>query len=270
MMENKAMSPAEVVKLHHMSEAQYDSQRVRLLELYGDSGKEAAAKRDQAFAVLFYKSGWTQEKLAKKEKKSEGWVNQRLRLGRFLNFLTTVRNPENPPVGLTERRFRDIWAETDKAESNERIRFQQVLDILNSKTEISRPKRSHIGDEILKAAADGKWHSLQEIAQKIGKDEGHVAATLAGMKNNGTYNVTAEQRTTRQHGVQYRIFPKNIAISLNELMEKLAPIVKDLEIEGRKSVVAIAPAQVMYLTGKIRKLLEEWSERSARRSGQSD
>lgn len=31
------------------------------------------------------------------------------RFGRFLNFLTMVRNPESIPNNLTERRFRSFW-----------------------------------------------------------------------------------------------------------------------------------------------------------------
>jgi hypothetical protein len=43
-----------------------------------------------------------------------------LRFGRFLNFPTTVENPETGPLGLTERRFREFWDRTDKCGGNER------------------------------------------------------------------------------------------------------------------------------------------------------
>jgi hypothetical protein len=61
--------------------------------------------------------------LAKKEGKSEGWVCQRLRFGRFLNFLTTVSFSENTsfPKNLTEGRFREYWSKTEGG--NERRRF---------------------------------------------------------------------------------------------------------------------------------------------------
>jgi hypothetical protein len=36
----------------------------KLTALYGESSVEAAAKRDQALALLFARSGWTQEQLA--------------------------------------------------------------------------------------------------------------------------------------------------------------------------------------------------------------
>jgi hypothetical protein len=38
-----------------------------LRETYGDTAGEANARREQALAALFYRSGWTQEELAKKE-----------------------------------------------------------------------------------------------------------------------------------------------------------------------------------------------------------
>jgi len=51
----------------------------------------------------FYRSGWTQEEVAKKESKTQPWVVYRMRFGRFLNFITTVINPESMPPGFTER-----------------------------------------------------------------------------------------------------------------------------------------------------------------------
>jgi hypothetical protein len=48
--------------------------------------------------------------------------------GRFLLFSTNVEKLENLPVNLTEGRFRDLWADTDANEGNERIRFAQVLN----------------------------------------------------------------------------------------------------------------------------------------------
>ena len=88
--------------------------RARLRELYGESSVEA--KRDQALAQLFARSGWTQEELGKKEGKSQDWISLRLRFGRFLNFTTAVVNSELPR-NLTEWRFRELWEQTDKTET---------------------------------------------------------------------------------------------------------------------------------------------------------
>jgi hypothetical protein len=92
---------------------------------------EANAKREQALAVLFYRSGWTQEELAKKEGKSVSWMSYRLVFGRFLNFSTNVEKQKTLPKNLTEGRFRSYWQQTDKS-ANERGRFIQTLDLMKN------------------------------------------------------------------------------------------------------------------------------------------
>ncbi len=47
-----------------MARANYERERAAVREAYGDSSQEAGAKRDQALAKLFYRSGWAQEALA--------------------------------------------------------------------------------------------------------------------------------------------------------------------------------------------------------------
>jgi hypothetical protein len=63
----------------------------------GDKRADAPAKYDQALASLFYRSGWTQEELAKKEGKSQRWISYHLLFGRFLHFSTTCSNFQIPP-----------------------------------------------------------------------------------------------------------------------------------------------------------------------------
>ena len=69
--------------------------------------------------MLFYRSGWTQDELAKKEGKSQNYISERLTFGRFLNFIATAINLETFPKNLTEFRFRGYWQQTDKS-GNER------------------------------------------------------------------------------------------------------------------------------------------------------
>ena len=81
------------------------------------------AKRDQAFAELFYRSGWTQEQLAEREGKSTSWVSCRLRLGRVLAY---VMNSTDLEISLTGGRFRGFLEKTDKTDEDN-TRFDAVI-----------------------------------------------------------------------------------------------------------------------------------------------
>ena len=111
-----SVSRRDVPRRHDHGVALRSHPHARLRELYDESSVEAAAKRDQALAQLFARSGWTQEELGKKEGKSQDWISLRLRFGRFLNFTTAVVNSELPR-NLTEWRFRELWEQTDKTET---------------------------------------------------------------------------------------------------------------------------------------------------------
>lgn len=69
----------------------------------------AARPLDQALAVLFARSGWTQDMLAKKEGKSQRWISYRLTFGHFLTFSTTVLNLETLPNNLRFGQFLSFW-----------------------------------------------------------------------------------------------------------------------------------------------------------------
>ena len=79
-----------------------------------------------ALALLFARSGWTQEELAAKEGKNQSWVTRRLRFGRFLHFLPSGIKTNSLPEKLTEGRFRSLWEQTAKSSKDE-PRFRQVL-----------------------------------------------------------------------------------------------------------------------------------------------
>jgi hypothetical protein len=120
--------------------------------LYGDSRKEAGARYEQALAKLFYVSGWTLNELAKKEGKVKSRITQMLIFGRFIGFLessTMVEESLNVPLGLTERRFRNFWDQTEGrhgAAVNERVRFREVLRLMQEDAlapQIHRSKDPH-------------------------------------------------------------------------------------------------------------------------------
>ncbi len=117
-----------------MDPEEYKRERQRLQELYGDpddGSENVVAKRDQAFAELFYKSGWTQEQLAAYEGKTQQWVAYRLRFGRSLGYAT---NTTMVVSDLTERRFRGYWEGTDKSDQ-ESVRFDTVIRLIQAPPE---------------------------------------------------------------------------------------------------------------------------------------
>ena len=246
-----------VLRASVMTEAQYDAERAELRRLYGDSDTEAIAKRDQAMALLFHRSGWTQEQLAAKERMSQPWVVYRLRFGRFLNFIATATNSEFPLKDLTERGFREYWARTDRSETNERKRFTEVLRLIEDGP-ATRRRRSPIGKPIVQKFADGKWHKPETVARTINHAEDHVATTLEQMRMCQTYGAKCERRHVGK-GFEYRIYKQEKMISSSELVEKLTPIIKDLKAEGRKNMATMSPATVGYLAGMLEKLVDEWA-----------
>ena len=106
-------------------------------------GAAAGAKRDQVLAGLFYRSGWTQQELAEVEGKNQSWVTRRVRFGRFLENMPDGINPDSLPKNLTERRFRSYWERTDKSETNERIRFRAVQQLMESEATLSKPRKAY-------------------------------------------------------------------------------------------------------------------------------
>jgi hypothetical protein len=59
---------------HVMSKEEYDRERRRLVEIYGEPDAKPAeiiAKRDQAIAQLHHHSGWSQGRIAAEERKSK-------------------------------------------------------------------------------------------------------------------------------------------------------------------------------------------------------
>lgn len=123
-----------------MNAEQYQHERQRLRDLYGsdaESAEQPTAKRDQALAELFCRSGWTQEQLAAAEGKSQFWVSKHLLFGRFLAFISMDIIAQN----LTERRFRSCWEQTEKtSKDNEIARFDAVIRLMQAPKAKPQPK----------------------------------------------------------------------------------------------------------------------------------
>jgi len=247
-----------------MSEAKYDQERAEIRRTYGADKNAArqigAARFEQEFALLFHRSGWTQERLAKKEGKSRQWIQQRLVFGRFLNFATNVANPGNLPNNLTEGRFRFYWEQTTKGD-DERARFRDVIERIKGDTAIVGRRTPQLSDKLIKKFGDGKWYKRSEIAAAF--PDIPIKRIEEHLDRSGSRGIAGASVDQKQIGREraYRIFPKTKVVSLMELTEKLTPIIEVLLQQGRRNAATIAIPTVGSCGAQLRNLLAEWSER---------
>jgi transcriptional regulator with XRE-family HTH domain len=266
----------ELPKSNRMTAEDFDRERADLDARLPRDSKRLAALRDQEWAKLFYRSGWTQEELAKAEGKSRPYIDKLLRFGRFLDFDPIGSNPENPRKTLTEGRFRSYWERTDKKESNERIRFQAVIRLMAEDEEMRRERgllekeertnlkaARQLGEDIRNAFCDGKFHRLTTIANQIKAPEHDVQAFLdSALTGKG-----ATRTEKKKHGKSfaYRIFKNSRRtgqrfISPNELKLKLDPIINGLIAEGKKNSATVSTVAVADLARQLQKTIADWIE----------
>jgi|SoiMethySBSTD1v2_1073268.scaffolds.fasta_scaffold4475390_2 hypothetical protein len=126
-------------------------------------------------------------------------------------------------------------------------------------TSRKQPISRDVGRAIVAKCRPGKWHPLSEIAAATGASERDVNSVLETMCWRSSYGAKAEWKKVGKER-HYRIFMQQKSVSVDELTEKLTPIIKGLDAEGRKTAVTTIPAEVRMLAAKLKKLLDEWAE----------
>lgn len=252
---------ATVHAIGEFTDATYIAERDAIRATHGDNSAEAVALRDQALAALFYRTGWTQERLAKVEGKSREWATKRLVFGRFLAFAssgTSGTESQIVPRNLSERRFRGYWERTDKSEANERIRFRAVASAIEKDVRIgkSQARKPEISGPIRDQFSDGKWHKLQTIIEHIDATPDDVEAVLADVCNGRRKGLFGDRKKIGP-SFSYRIRKIGRTIPYEALMQDLGPIIDGLKAEGRKNAATASPDTVAHLAHQLEQLLEK-------------
>lgn len=255
MLANESVTPHAGASSRRMTAEDYERERTRLRAVYGDNSVEAGAHRDQELARLFVRSGWTQEELAKAEGCKQPYIAKRLLLGRFLSFIPNGIVAKNLTVG----RFGSYWEQTDKTETNERIRFREVQRLVESNIRLhkSNAKRPDISGPIIERFADGAWHKRETIMNHLGPDvDAEVLdAVLINMAAKGRKEITCEREKTGASW-KYRIRRKGRQIDYDALLHDLGPILEELKAEGKKNAATACPPAVAILAVRLEQLLE--------------
>jgi hypothetical protein len=240
-----------------MSETVYEAKRDALRATYGDTATDRLARFEQGLAQLFVESGWTQDQLALKEGKSQSWVKERVRFGRFLDFSANALLPKN----LTEGRFRKYWEQTP-AEAKEEKRFHQVQQAIAEDVSLqgdrSKNKNKDLAKAILERFGDGHWHWESTIVAQTGGSPEAVASVLFQMFNSGTYHTHCERKKGGKDGWKYRIVVgvgRKIDVSI--VVKELSPFIKELEAEGRKPQLLLSSGVPAMMAVKLKEILEK-------------
>lgn len=107
-----------------MGDDAFDAKLADINQEYAKRHDGADAYRDRELARLFGECGWSQERIAKRMGKTQGWVSQRIIFAAFLSFITTGNKIDR----LTERAFRGAYSRTRGKDQEDR--FAQTLTIL--------------------------------------------------------------------------------------------------------------------------------------------
>jgi len=153
-------------------------------------------------------------------------------------------------------RFRAMSQSTEQQPAHKPSSKSQATALTRKRKQTSR---LDLGKLIRAQFSDGKWHAFETIVSRTGAPAKNVWSTLDRMWRWGTYKTKCERKKvgTEHH---FRLSPKEKQISIHELVERLTPILKELEVQGRANAATMSPPTVRIMTAKIQKLLEEWAD----------
>jgi hypothetical protein len=119
--------------------------------------------------------------------------------------------------------------------------------------------RHTVGRNIVAKCRPVKWYAPREIAKIIGATEDDARRIVGRLCSRPAYGARAERKRvgTETH---YRIFKQDKMVSVEELIERLSPIIEHLEEEGRKNVATMSSNTVAHLAALLKRQLAEWTK----------
>jgi hypothetical protein len=148
---------------------------------------------------------------------------------------------------------------TEQAYGRVRVKLRERHSDSSIKDAVKRGRRQSIRKLIKAQFGNGKWHSLDTIAEGLRADKKYVLDTISGMSKTGNFCCKVERKRVGTN-TEFRFFSKEKTISSNELTTKLRPIVEGLKAEGKKNMATMVPAEVAMLAARLERLLNEWAE----------
>ncbi len=112
---------------------------------------------------------------------------------------------------------------------------------------------------VIQKCKDAKWRSAKEVADRAGIAKADVARVIHNIQTSHQHRAKVETKKVGKE-THYRIFEKDKTVSVEELTEKLRPIVEGLKAEGKKNMATMVPAEVAMLAARLERLLNEWAE----------
>ena len=116
-----------------------------------------------------------------------------------------------------------------------------------------------VGKAIREKFMDGKWHSAPVIAREIAAPLEDIRGTLDLMHRRVAKNYKVEKRQ-RAKDFEYRIFSQNKTVGLEELTEKLGPLIERLKEQGKRNMATISIGTIAEVASRLEALLKEWTQ----------
>lgn len=112
---------------------------------------------------------------------------------------------------------------------------------------------------VIQKCSGANWRSAKEVSDRAQIAECDVARVIHVIRTSHKHRAKVE--TKRVAGkIHYRIFKQDKTVSVDELTEKLTPIIDGLIAEGKKNMATMVPATVAMFAAKLKRLLNDWAE----------